>query len=76
MNGNPKKYRTIGRERETLDIPELAKILGISRGTCYQLAAKNKLPVKTFRIGHRLVVSCRQVDDLLNRKATGAQGEE
>ena len=75
MNWNPKQYRTIGCERETLNIPELAKILGISRGTCYQLAAKNKLPVKPFRIGHRLVVSCRQVDDLLNRKATGAQGE-
>jgi excisionase family DNA binding protein len=70
MNGNPKQHRTIGRERETLDIPELARILGISRGTCYQLAAKNKLPVETFRIGKRLVVSCREVDDLLRRKAT------
>ena len=70
MNGNPKQHRTIGRERETLDIPVLARILGISRGTCYQLAAKNKLPVKTFRIGQRLVVSSRAVDDLLKPKAT------
>ncbi len=76
MDKNPNHYRTTGCERETFNIPELAKILGISRGTCYQLAAQNKLPVKPFRIGHRLVVSCRQVDDLLNRKATSPQGEE
>ena len=41
-------------ERQTLDIPEVAKILGCSRGTAYRAAREGRLPV--LRIGRRLVV--------------------
>ncbi len=33
------------KERLTLNIPECAKLLGISRGSAYELAAQGKLPV-------------------------------
>jgi excisionase family DNA binding protein len=54
-------------ERLTMTIPELAKVLGISRSTCYSLAQQNKLPVPVIKLGERrLVVSRRCVDELLS----------
>ena len=41
-------------ERQTLDIPEVARLLGCSRGSAYRWAREGKLPV--LRIGRRLVV--------------------
>lgn len=40
--------------RQTLDIPEVARLLGCSRGTAYRAAREGKLPA--LRIGRRLVV--------------------
>ncbi len=52
-------------ERETVDIPTVAKILGIHRSTCYELAARNELPVRVIQLGRRLVVSRRALDRVL-----------
>lgn len=52
-------------ERLTLSIPEAAKILGISRGLAYDLARRDKLPVKVIKLGRRLVLSRRAVETLL-----------
>lgn len=41
-------------ERQTLDIPEVARLLGCSRGSAYRWAREGKLPA--LRIGRRLVV--------------------
>ena len=41
-------------ERQTLDIPEVARRLGCSRGSAYRWAREGKLPV--LRIGRRMVV--------------------
>ena len=48
---------TIGIERRTLTIPEVAAALGLARSTAYELAATDRLPVPTIRAGRRLLVS-------------------
>ena len=41
-------------DRAVLDIAEAAKLLGISRNSAYEAAARGELP--TIRIGRRLLV--------------------
>ena len=41
-------------ERQTLDVPEVAKILGCSRGSAYRWVRENRIPA--LRIGRRIVV--------------------
>lgn len=54
-------------ERLTLNLPELAKILGISKGNCYSLAQQNRLPVPVIKLGtRRMVVSWKAVENLLS----------
>lgn len=43
-------------QRDTLTIEEAARRLGISRNSCYTLAAKGQLP-GALRLGKRIVVS-------------------
>jgi excisionase family DNA binding protein len=40
----------------TLTIPQVAALLGISRNTAYELAARNELPVPVLRLGRRVLV--------------------
>ena len=42
--------------KQTVTVNEAAKLLGISRGTAYQLAKEGKLP-GALRLGRRIVVS-------------------
>jgi predicted DNA-binding transcriptional regulator AlpA len=48
-----------------ITIPELGGLLGISVSHCYELAARDELPVPVIRLGRRRVVSRRAVEDLL-----------
>ncbi len=51
----------------TMNIPEVAKALGISRGNCYSLARQGKLPVPVIKLGERrMVVSRRALEHLLS----------
>ncbi len=53
----------------TMGMEELARILGISRSLCYQLARQQKLPISVIFIGQkRMVVSRKAVYDLLESK--------
>ena len=64
-------------ERRTLNISECAKILGISRGSAYELAAQGKLPV--IRLGpRRLVVPVALLEKLLGEAGSdqGGPGSE
>ncbi len=48
------------RGPKTLDVPEVAELIGISRSLAYRLAAANELPVPVLRLGeHRLKVPAR-----------------
>jgi predicted DNA-binding transcriptional regulator AlpA len=54
------------KDRLTMTIPEVAKILGISRGLGYELAKRDALPIKVLKLGNRrMVVSRRAIEDLL-----------
>lgn len=50
----------------TMNITEVAKVLGISRGLAYDLARRDKLPVPVIRLGRRIVLSRRSVLALLS----------
>ena len=54
---------TLTTERITIDIPTCARLLGISLGTAYTLAAEGKLP--TIRLGRRLVVPKAALEKML-----------
>ncbi len=61
------------KERLTLNIPECAKLLGISRGAAYDLAAQGKLPV--LYLGQkRMVVPIAALEKMLAEAGTG-QGD-
>lgn len=59
-------------ERRTLDIPELAQVLGIGLRQAYEAARRDQLPVPVIRIGRRMVVSAEAVEQLLAARASGA----
>ncbi len=52
--------------RETLTIAEMAELLGISRTVCYELAARDELPVPVLRVGRQYRFSRRALDELLH----------
>ena len=65
-------------DRLTLTIEEAAARLGISRKHAYELAASDRLPVPTIRLGRRLVVGKAALERVLAGKAgrrVGARGE-
>jgi len=47
-----------------LSVPEVAELLGISRGLAYELVARRELPA--LRLGRRLVVPRHLIEALLN----------
>jgi predicted DNA-binding transcriptional regulator AlpA len=51
----------------TLSVPAAGKLLGLSRNASYEAAARGDLP--TVRIGSRLFVPKRAMDELLNSAA-------
>lgn len=53
-------------ERLTMTIPEFARACSISRGLAYDLARRDKLPVKVIRLGRRMVLSRKAVEALLS----------
>ncbi len=55
-------------ERQTVNLPDAFKMLGISRPVGYELARRDALPV--IRLGHRMVVSKRALEDLLSERKT------
>lgn len=53
--------------RETMNIEQFAKVLGVSRAKAYSLARNDQLPIPVIKIGNRKVVSIRAVEALLDR---------
>ena len=53
----------------TIDIPECARLLGISRGMAYEMAAQGRLPV--IRLGpRRMVVPIAALERMLAEDGT------
>lgn len=53
-------------ERQTVNLPDAFKMLGISRPVGYELAKRDQLPVPVIRLGHRMVVSKRALEAVLS----------
>ena len=51
------------KERVTLTVPETARVLGISRGLCYEMIREGSIP--SLRLGRRIVVPMRALETLL-----------
>lgn len=58
-------------ERQTVNLPDAFKMLGISRPVGYELAKQDKLPVPVIRLGNRMVVSKRALEAVLNATKNG-----
>ena len=52
-----------------MTIPEFASACSISRGLAYDLARRDKLPVKVIRLGRRMVLSRKAVEALFSDKS-------
>ena len=59
-------------ERLTLNIDDVAPLLGINRSTAYELIRRKEFPLPVIRLGRRLVISRQAVDDLLGSSTRGA----
>ena len=51
--------------KQVLTVPEAAQILGISRSLAYALVSRDE--IKAVRLGRRIVVPNRVIDELLGR---------
>lgn len=49
------------RARQTLNIENVATVLGINRSTAYELARRDEPTVSVVRLGRRMVVSRRAI---------------
>ncbi len=58
-------------ERATLTLEEMARRLGVSRSTAYDLAKRDALPVPVIRLGRRIVVSRAALDGVLSNHRGG-----
>lgn len=54
LDRRARQSRESKQRRETFSVPEAGEILGISRSSAFQAAAKGELPV--IRVGKRLLV--------------------
>ena len=59
------------RDRRVWSVDETAEQLGISRAHAYELIARRQIP--HLRLGRRIVVPRKAVDELLDRALQGAE---
>ena len=62
-------------EPATMKVEEAAALLGIGRQTAYDLAAQGRLP-GVIRLGRRLVVSRKVLEDVLSGRGNHQQGTD
>lgn len=70
MNASSKKSNRRTPERVVWTVPELATVLGISRGSAYRLANSDQL--RTVRIGRSIRIPREAVEDFLGMNHSGA----
>ncbi len=58
-------------EKLTLSVEEAGKLLGVSRQIAYQLSRRADFP--TLRIGRRVLVPRKQLEEWIERNVTGAE---
>jgi excisionase family DNA binding protein len=68
MDGEPHQARL---QRLTMNIDQVAPLLGINRSTAYELIRLGTFPLPVIRMGRRVVVSRKAVAELLGDNAGG-----
>jgi predicted DNA-binding transcriptional regulator AlpA len=64
-------------ERLTLDIDDIAPLLGINRSTAFELIRRDEFPLPVVRLGRRIVVPRKAVEELLGDVTGGsASGDD
>ena len=58
-------------EKLTLSVEEAGKVLGVSRQIAYKLSRRADFP--TLRIGRRVLVPRKQLEEWIERNVTGAE---
>ena len=58
----------------TLTIPDAARMIGISRNSCYEAARRGELPI--LKIGNRILVIRSQLEKMLGIPRVGAAEEK
>ena len=53
--------------------PYVGQLLGLSRSTTYDLARQQKLPVKVWRVGKKLLVAVRDLEEVLGEISDGGE---
>lgn len=61
-------------DRQTMNLADAAKVLGISRPVAYALAQRGEFPLPIIRLGRRMVISKRALEALLDR--TEVEGQQ
>jgi len=61
-------------ERLTINLPEFARLAGISKNQAYKLATTNSLGVPVIRLGKRIVLPRRAAMALLEGEAANSIG--
>jgi predicted DNA-binding transcriptional regulator AlpA len=57
-----------------LDLPEAARILGISRTAAYELVRTGSWPTPVLRLGHRIKIPTQPLLELIGLSTSSAQG--
>lgn len=60
--------KTTEIDRQTVNIETVGKMLGVSRPVAYELARRDQLPVPVIRLGRRMVVSKRALEEVLSAR--------
>ena len=63
-------------EADTLTLYDLARLWGVSYTTVYDQARRNSLPVPTFRVGRRYLVSRKAYEAVMSAPNTSAACNE
>jgi excisionase family DNA binding protein len=64
------------KEGATLTIPEVSRLLRISRAHAYQLASEGRLGVPVLRLGRAVRVSRGAVERLLQTQTSTVDGDD
>jgi excisionase family DNA binding protein len=56
------------RDRLTLNVPEAARLIGISRAHAYELIRLGRIP--SLRLGHRIVIPYKALEEFLDTAVT------
>ena len=63
-------------DRDTMDLEELARRMGISLTVGYELAKANRLPLPVIRVGRQYRFSRRAYDALMSGQHAGSDTDD